>query len=155
MSKRTTALATIVVIAVAGGTAWAADTVRSLIRADGTISGCYLQRSGGLRVVEPGTACSRGELAITWNQKGQQGDPGPAGPKGDKGDAGPAGAPGAGRRAFLLDAGQRRRRAQRPSESHRPRDPSPAQLRERHAHIDDPATREGHQVLHGPSRLHL
>jgi Collagen triple helix repeat (20 copies) len=82
-----------------GGTAWAAQT-SAIVGPDGTINGCYAQKNGSLRVVEPGTPCSRGELAISWNQKGATGETGPAGPPGPKGnkgatgETGPAGPPG-------------------------------------------------------------
>jgi hypothetical protein len=77
-------------IGLIGGAAWAAP----IVGPDGTINGCYAQRSGSLRVVEPGAPCSRGELAISWNQKGATGATGPAGPPGPKGDPGATGEPG-------------------------------------------------------------
>ena len=46
---------------------------------DGTIHGCYANRNGALRVIDPAvSACSKSETAMSWNQAGQQGDPGPA-----------------------------------------------------------------------------
>lgn len=47
-----------------------------------TIYGCVEIKKAALRIVEAGTACSKGESPISWNI---------AGPKGDKGDIGPTG----------------------------------------------------------------
>jgi hypothetical protein len=95
-----------IVASAVGGTAWAAQTISSIVGSDGTINGCYVEKKGALRVVAPGEACGRGELPIQWNQKGAKGDtgaPGPAGAtgpqgarglkgdKGDRGDPGPRG----------------------------------------------------------------
>ena len=79
------------------GTAWATGAVSSIAGADGTINGCYDQKSGDLRVIAAETACGKGELPISWNVKGQTGAQGPqgaAGPLGAQGPAGPAGAAG-------------------------------------------------------------
>jgi hypothetical protein len=87
----------------AGGTAWAAETVSSIVAPDGTINGCYQKENGQLRVVAERSACRDSEVAIGWNQKGSQGErgatgalglqgpEGPQGPKGDRGAEGPTG----------------------------------------------------------------
>jgi hypothetical protein len=80
-----------IALGAAGGTAWAAEAVTSIVAPDGTISGCYQQNNGQLRVVASGEACRSSEVAISWNQRGQQGD---AGATGAPGAAGPQGAPG-------------------------------------------------------------
>ena len=84
-----------IALGAAGGTAWAAEAVTSIVAPDGTISGCYQQNNGQLRVVASGEACRSSEVAISWNQKGQQGDAGAAGSVGPTGPQGPAGATGA------------------------------------------------------------
>jgi hypothetical protein len=73
---------------------------------DGTYTGCYLGKTGTLRVIKATESCSRSETLITWNQKGIQGPPGPKGQEGPMGVpgvngvdglpgiAGPAGSPG-------------------------------------------------------------
>jgi hypothetical protein len=55
----------------------------------GVIHGCYVQRSGNLRVVDPsaGQSCVSSETQLNWNS---QGPPGIQGPKGDPGPAGPS-----------------------------------------------------------------
>lgn len=63
------------------------------------ISACYLKAGGAVRVIdaEAGETCRRGEVAISWSERGPQGEPGEAGPagepgaKGERGDPGPAG----------------------------------------------------------------
>jgi hypothetical protein len=101
MNVKSAGITVALTIGVMGGTAWAAQTVAAIIGSDGTINGCYAEKNGSLRVVEPATACSKGELAISWNQKGPSGDagpegpPGPTGPKGETGDPGPSGPQGA------------------------------------------------------------
>ena len=64
----------------------------------GAIRGCYLNRIGTLRVIDPATQqCSPLETPIQWNVQGQpgaaglQGPPGPAGPTGAAGSQGPPG----------------------------------------------------------------
>jgi hypothetical protein len=50
------------------------------------IHGCYLNKIGTLRVVDPTTQhCLPVETPIQWNQSGPSGPPGPPGPKGDPG----------------------------------------------------------------------
>ena len=57
--------------------------------ADGVIHGCYVARTGFLRVIDPAVeSCRATELPLAWNQQG------PAGPAGPVGPAGPAGASG-------------------------------------------------------------
>jgi hypothetical protein len=60
---------------------------------NGTISGCYDNRSGMLRVIdaEAGAVCRTSETALTWSQTGPQGPqglPGPSGPPGPPGEDG-------------------------------------------------------------------
>jgi hypothetical protein len=93
--------------AVVGGVAYA-----TIPDTGNAIHGCYQNRIGMLRVIDPsaGQQCTSLETAISWNQtgpagsqgpQGVHGDIGPAGPagpqgpKGDKGDPGATGAPGA------------------------------------------------------------
>ena len=93
MNAKSVAVAVAVGIGAVGGTAWGAQTIASVVGADGVIHGCYEERSGAVRVVEAGAACDRRELPIQWNQqgpKGDKGDPGQTGPKGDTGPPGPA-----------------------------------------------------------------
>ncbi len=47
--------------------------------------GC-VATNGSLKLVNQGTPCAAGELAVSWNKKGQ---PGPAGPQGATGAVGP------------------------------------------------------------------
>jgi hypothetical protein len=79
------ALGAVVLIAVAGGVAYAA-----IPDSHGVIHACYSKKLGVLRVIdsEAGKTCLPGEKALTWNQKGEQG---PAGPQGEPGPQGPAG----------------------------------------------------------------
>jgi Collagen triple helix repeat (20 copies) len=57
----------------------------------GVVHACYSKSSGILRIPS-GQHCSKGEVAISWNQKGAQG---PQGAQGATGNNGIAGAPGA------------------------------------------------------------
>jgi Collagen triple helix repeat (20 copies) len=60
------------------------------------IHGCYGKSSGALRVIDDATSqCSRGEIALTWNQQGEQGGIGPVGPQGSPGMSGNNGVDGA------------------------------------------------------------
>lgn len=74
--------------------------------AGGVIHGCYAKSTGILRVSD--TGCSRGEKALTWNQRGQRGLKGDVGArglkgdKGDKGDPGPQGPSGVGPQTFCV-----------------------------------------------------
>jgi hypothetical protein len=91
MNIKSVVLAAAIGLAVLGGTAWAAETVASIVGADGTIHGCYAQNTGLLRVVAEGTTCNARELPIQWNQQGPPGAKGDRGARGPKGDAGPPG----------------------------------------------------------------
>jgi hypothetical protein len=94
LSRRSLAVGVAVAIAGGGGTAWAVDTIASIVGSDGVIHGCYAERAGSLRVVAAGSPCAKGEQAIQWNQQGPAGatgSQGPAGAVGSQGPAGPAG----------------------------------------------------------------
>jgi hypothetical protein len=78
-----------IALGAASGTAWAAETVSSIVAPDGTITGCYQKQYGQLRVVASAAECGPSELSVSWNQQG------PKGEKGDKGDTGDTGATGA------------------------------------------------------------
>jgi hypothetical protein len=71
----------------------------SVVGPDGTIHGCYANRTeGGLHMlaVTDGT-CPRGTTPLRWGQVGPQGPAGPPGPRGTNGadgQPGPAGTPG-------------------------------------------------------------
>jgi hypothetical protein len=75
-----------------GGVAYA-----TIPGSDGVIHGCYLNKNGTLRVIDPGAGqkCSGFETAVQWNQtgprglQGLQGSPGAAGPAGPAGPTGP------------------------------------------------------------------
>jgi len=56
-----------------------------------TINACYSKKSGAMRYVTSAAACSRQEVAISWNTEGQQGPTGPEGPQGPTGPIGPPG----------------------------------------------------------------
>jgi hypothetical protein len=79
----------------------------------GVIHGCYLKRTGSLRVIDPsrGERCTRAETSIPWNQTGPRGAIGRAGRQGKtgatgpQGPAGPAGAPGADQLYFSQASG--------------------------------------------------
>ncbi|MFY9580509.1 MAG: hypothetical protein WAQ33_14445 [Gaiellaceae bacterium] len=51
---------------------------------NGIIQGCYANKDGALRVIDPATSqtCLNKETAVTWNQTGPQGPVGPRGPAG-------------------------------------------------------------------------
>jgi hypothetical protein len=63
----------------AGGIAYA-----TIPGGSGTISGCYNETNGFLRVIdaEAGDACKNAEEPLAWNQQGPQGPPGDQGPPG-------------------------------------------------------------------------
>jgi hypothetical protein len=42
----------------------------------GVIHGCYVKKSGALRVIEAGKTCKATEATLDWNQQGLQGPPG-------------------------------------------------------------------------------
>jgi len=93
--KRLAALPAIIaltaVVAVAGGM-----VVASIPAPDGTITGCYQQNNGQLRVVESASQCNPSEMALTWQQEGPPGPQGPIGPEGPVGPQGPSGSSAAG-----------------------------------------------------------
>jgi type VI secretion system secreted protein Hcp len=75
----------VALVAVGAGTyAWAASTDAQ------TLNACA-DKQGNLRLVDPGAACKKDELAVSWNTIGPQG---PAGPAGAQGPAGKDGANG-------------------------------------------------------------
>ena len=51
MKLKSVLLAAAIALGVLGGTAWAAQTIGSIVGADGTIHGCYTRNIGLLRVV--------------------------------------------------------------------------------------------------------
>lgn len=69
----------------------------SIPGSDTVIHGCYLNRVGSLRVIDPsaGQQCLASEAAIQWNQQGLPGLTGPQGPQGPTGLQGPKGDTGA------------------------------------------------------------
>lgn len=73
------------------GMAWVA---LGAVGGDGNIDGCYLQKTGALRVVDDNVACAKGEVSLKWSIQGTQGPAGPSGAPGATGPAGPTGAPG-------------------------------------------------------------
>ena len=78
------------VVTIAAGVAWA--TIPS---ADGTITACYNNTNGSLRVIDASAAtCRSTETALQWSVRGEPGPIGPTGPPGPTGATGPAGAPG-------------------------------------------------------------
>ena len=94
---RTWAATTVVAIVLGSG----AMALASIPAADGTISGCFKNNSGDLRVIDaPAESCKNNETAIQWNQAGQPGAPGPQGPQGEPGPVGPAGPAGAADNVF-------------------------------------------------------
>lgn len=74
------------------GGAFAAGTIPG---SGGVINGCYNNKTGTLRVIDPtASSCNPDETAIHWNQVGPQGpkgDTGPVGPQGPQGVPGPQG----------------------------------------------------------------
>jgi hypothetical protein len=89
-------VATLCLIAVAGGSALAATKPSSP-----TISGCVVKKgkkAGSIRILSGKKKCKKSERKLAWNQKGVPGAAGPAGTAGAAGVAGatgPAGAAGA------------------------------------------------------------
>lgn len=83
--------ASVIAVLVVGGAA-----VASIPGGDGVIHGCYDAKDGQLRIIDASKdTCSKGELAISWNQTGPVGPSGPTGPTGPTGPIGPAGPTGA------------------------------------------------------------
>jgi hypothetical protein len=70
--------------------------VAAIPTGDGTITGCYDNRTGMLRVIdsEAGAQCRTSETPLAWSQTGPQGPQGPEGPQGPQGSQGPPGPPG-------------------------------------------------------------
>lgn len=85
----------LVLMAAAGGTAYATTRTVSGIGADGKLHACYAFGSGLLRVVDDRAACRGVESSIAWNMHGAAGPAGPSGPEGPPGVQGPAGPIGA------------------------------------------------------------
>lgn len=85
------ALAAAVVVAMAGGIAYAA-----IPDADGTYHACMLKHVGTIRIIDPDRQrCSTYlEVELSFAKQGPQGDPGPAGPAGPPGEDGVDGADG-------------------------------------------------------------
>ena len=77
-------MSTIAVFLALGGGAMAAT---HLVSSSGTISGCANARTGGLRAIAAGSKCHRGEVALSWNQRGPAGATGAPGPQGSSGTA--------------------------------------------------------------------
>jgi hypothetical protein len=62
--------------------------------ADGTINGCYDEKTGAVRVIDTAQSCGGKENPLSWNQRGPQGPQGPAGQDGQDGQDGAQGPPG-------------------------------------------------------------
>ena len=87
------ALISSAVLASAAGVSYATSSV--LATGTSVIHGCYLNRIGTLRVIDPNRQrCSFVETPIQWNQAGPPGLNGAPGPSGPKGDPGRKGDPG-------------------------------------------------------------
>jgi len=95
--------AKIVIPAGAALGAGAAIATAAIPAADGTITACYKPggaggpTGGSVRFVDTANSCvgDSGEVALSWNQKGQAGPTGATGATGPEGPAGPAGPAGA------------------------------------------------------------
>jgi hypothetical protein len=82
-----------VMLAIAAGVGVAAGAIPNT---GGTISACYKNGKGTLRVIDADKKhCSSNETAIAWNQRGPQGEPGAQGQTGARGATGPQGETGA------------------------------------------------------------
>lgn len=92
LSRRGGALALVALAAIGVGVAAA-----SIPGGDGTITGCYMKSTGGLRVIDlaKGQKCTTSEVTLPWNQTGPRGLQGLQGPQGPVGPAGPPGPTGA------------------------------------------------------------
>lgn len=91
MRGRRTLATTGILLAGATGVAWATGAVGSIVGSDGTISACYQQQSGLVRLVQAGEPCRAAELAVSWSQRGPAGERGPQGEQGPAGPQGPQG----------------------------------------------------------------
>jgi hypothetical protein len=80
------ACAALGLLAAVGGIAYA-----TIPDAGGVIHGCYLNRTGLLRVIDTSTSnCTTFETPIEWSQTGPQGPPGQPGEQGPPGEPGPS-----------------------------------------------------------------
>jgi hypothetical protein len=68
--------ATIVVLA---GLAAAGTAIATIPDSGGVIHGCYLKKTGALRVIDEGQQCTKLEHQVDWSQEGPQGLQGPQG----------------------------------------------------------------------------
>jgi hypothetical protein len=85
-------MATAALFIALGGGSFAA--IHAAIGSGDLLRGCVSKRTGALRVLSGQQMCHRGELPVSWNEKGRPGTQGVPGPKGDagpKGQAGPKG----------------------------------------------------------------
>jgi hypothetical protein len=88
---------TLAAVVLGGALALVAGAAYSAIPdSNGVIHGCYTNRGGLLRAIDPsaGQKCTSLETPLDWNQKGPKGDSGPQGAPGPKGDPGAQGPPG-------------------------------------------------------------
>lgn len=86
--RRLAAVASAAAVIGAAGVAYA-----SIPGGNGVINGCYTNKGGIVRVIDPaaGQKCTALETPLSWNQKGDAGPQGIPGPKGDTGAQGPPG----------------------------------------------------------------
>lgn len=89
-------MSTIAVFLALGGGAMAAT---HLVSSSGAISACANAHTGALRAIRAGSKCHRGEVALSWNQRG------PAGATGAPGAQGSAGTTTAGSGAYSAGTG--------------------------------------------------
>ena len=50
-----------------------AMAVGAIPGSNGTITGCYSNKDGSLRIVDAGQKCGKKETRLTWNEKGVEG----------------------------------------------------------------------------------
>jgi hypothetical protein len=86
---------TMLISATAAALVAGAVAVAAIPGPDGTITGCYSNTNGSLRVVNAAANCVAGETVLTWSKTGPTGPKGPTGANGPKGATGPKGANGA------------------------------------------------------------
>jgi hypothetical protein len=67
---------------------------RAALAPEQTITACVIQKSGAIRISQPGVACLKGEVPLVWNPAGPPGATGPQGVPGATGTPGAAGATG-------------------------------------------------------------
>jgi len=107
MPVRTVRVAVVIAVTLALVGVATSAALAAIPSPDGSINGCYVTKTGVLRIIDPAVgSCVKGELPLKWQQAGPigpKGDPGPKGdsgaagaqgPKGDKGDPGAQGLPG-------------------------------------------------------------